>query len=531
MTWRIWLFLAFVFGVILIQPGSVYGDHSWHSKANIGENPLVDVCPAVGDSATPPDFSSAGCYAVSMRSVEPSAGMFWVRLMLPGAETLRQSVEHPGMLVAGHSARRYFLNGRSIGETGAPGQTKAGEDPGVLDHLFYLPGGSLRQDAQELAILVSCHHKQQSQAALCLDEAFVVDYALFRSQAAWRHLPALLTSSIVLLGCFFFAAMAIRGFDTVGSTLLSLACGTIFLFCALKCVRCLVEYPYPLQEARVMLITLLSFLFGVSLASFVMYRIVGERAFAIVAIASAFALIPLATTAEPEFAARIGMTIPLVTAAFFVSWWAFVGRPSALPFSLLLWAFVLALEIQRGGFLSAAVFYASMSVVAFLFVRQTGILDRKQEFQERTAKLEKALQHAQHELAEATADREQAAAAFDERIPLKESDRTQFVSLSSISHCNGARDYVEVCFVDGATLLHTGSLHELESTLPDDFIRVHRSHIVNTQQVRSLIRQGSGRGALKMINGEEVPVSRRVMPKVKDVLDSNPLVLGGMTSA
>ena len=92
------------------------------------------------------------------------------------------------------------------------------------------------------------------------------------------------------------------------------------------------------------------------------------------------------------------------------------------------------------------------------------------------------------------------------------------MDVRDLSHCSGAGDYVELCLQDGKSLLHQSTLNELESELPAEFVRVHRSHIVNTSQIGSLSREPSGVGRLLMANGATVPVSRRIMPKVRDAL-------------
>ena len=51
-------------------------------------------------------------------------------------------------------------------------------------------------------------------------------------------------------------------------------------------------------------------------------------------------------------------------------------------------------------------------------------------------------------------------------------------------------------------------------------LRVHRSHIVNTAFVDALERDPSGVGRLLLSNGAAVPVSRRIMPKVRSALSA-----------
>ena len=74
---------------------------------------------------------------------------------------------------------------------------------------------------------------------------------------------------------------------------------------------------------------------------------------------------------------------------------------------------------------------------------------------------------------------------------------------------------MELHFTDGSARLHGGSLNELEAELPPAFLRVHRSHIVNTALVESLKLEPSGVGQLRMSSGASVPVSRRIMPTVR----------------
>ena len=69
-----------------------------------------------------------------------------------------------------------------------------------------------------------------------------------------------------------------------------------------------------------------------------------------------------------------------------------------------------------------------------------------------------------------------------------------------------------------ALAIVNGTLAGLEEDLPETFLRVHRSHIVNTAFVSALEREPSGIGRLTLTNATDVPVSRRIMPKVRTAL-------------
>ncbi len=69
--------------------------------------------------------------------------------------------------------------------------------------------------------------------------------------------------------------------------------------------------------------------------------------------------------------------------------------------------------------------------------------------------------------------------------------------------------------VDGEEHLSEESLAALEARLaPFGFIRVHRSHLVQQSSIREL-RAGSGVGEARLEDGGVVPVSRRLLKRLK----------------
>jgi two-component system response regulator LytT len=79
----------------------------------------------------------------------------------------------------------------------------------------------------------------------------------------------------------------------------------------------------------------------------------------------------------------------------------------------------------------------------------------------------------------------------------------ELVPLADVVAIHGDDDYSSVELSDGQRRLHKRTLTELEKLLPPEFLRVHRSHIVNVKQVRSLAGK-----VLQLANGTEVPVGR-----------------------
>ncbi|WP_310148793.1 LytTR family DNA-binding domain-containing protein [Luteimonas sp. 3794] len=69
-------------------------------------------------------------------------------------------------------------------------------------------------------------------------------------------------------------------------------------------------------------------------------------------------------------------------------------------------------------------------------------------------------------------------------------------------------DYSQICLLNGRSELHDKSLTALTVVLPPDFVRCHRSCLVNLRHVRSLHSGSGSRYWLVMANGKELPVGR-----------------------
>ncbi|MES2022155.1 MAG: LytTR family DNA-binding domain-containing protein [Pseudomonadota bacterium] len=86
--------------------------------------------------------------------------------------------------------------------------------------------------------------------------------------------------------------------------------------------------------------------------------------------------------------------------------------------------------------------------------------------------------------------------------------RIDIVDCEHIIRLQGADDYAELVMYDGRHLLHDAGLAALEHRLPSDFIRTHRSHIVNAAMVMSVQSTDAGLVAI-LAHNEMGPISRR----------------------
>ncbi len=78
-------------------------------------------------------------------------------------------------------------------------------------------------------------------------------------------------------------------------------------------------------------------------------------------------------------------------------------------------------------------------------------------------------------------------------LPIKKSDRVIFLKLADITHFNASEKYVEVHTLKGVTHLTDQSLRLLEEKLPLNFIRIHRSYIINTDKIKEIRKHFGGK--------------------------------------
>jgi two-component system, LytTR family, response regulator len=96
----------------------------------------------------------------------------------------------------------------------------------------------------------------------------------------------------------------------------------------------------------------------------------------------------------------------------------------------------------------------------------------------------------------------------NQRIVLPYLNRTVSVAVDDLVCLQGEGNYTFLISRDGKRYLVSKTLKEFELTLnATQFIRVHKSHIVNLAYVR-YSRLFDDR-ALQMANGQQVPISRR----------------------
>jgi two-component system LytT family response regulator len=105
------------------------------------------------------------------------------------------------------------------------------------------------------------------------------------------------------------------------------------------------------------------------------------------------------------------------------------------------------------------------------------------------------------------------------KIVLSTSEKINVVKVRDILRCESDNYYTMYYFTDGKRLLVSKTLKENEELLSGyNFIRPHKSHLVNTIYIKSFNKQDGG--YIVMTDGSTIPVSRRKKEKIIEIINN-----------
>jgi len=94
------------------------------------------------------------------------------------------------------------------------------------------------------------------------------------------------------------------------------------------------------------------------------------------------------------------------------------------------------------------------------------------------------------------------------KIALTTTEGFTFVELSEIIRCEAEGNYTSIYLKNGQTHLITKTLKHYEEILSDrNFFRIHKSHLINLDNVRRFVK--GRQGQVEMVDGKKVEVSAR----------------------
>jgi len=97
---------------------------------------------------------------------------------------------------------------------------------------------------------------------------------------------------------------------------------------------------------------------------------------------------------------------------------------------------------------------------------------------------------------------------YPKRLLVHQGTKDCFVSVNDIEWIEAA-DYYSCLHVGTKNLMLRQTIKQLANTLdPQKFVRIHRSVIVNVEQVREIFREGQSEGSVVLLNGQRLKMSK-----------------------
>ena len=105
------------------------------------------------------------------------------------------------------------------------------------------------------------------------------------------------------------------------------------------------------------------------------------------------------------------------------------------------------------------------------------------------------------------------------KIVLSTTEQIYVIKVIDIIRCEADDYYTLFFFKDGTRLMISKTLKESEELLSEyNFIRPHKSHLINSFYIKSFKKQDGG--YIVMTDGSEVPVSRRKKEKIIEIINN-----------
>ncbi|WP_421791331.1 LytTR family transcriptional regulator DNA-binding domain-containing protein [Hyphobacterium sp.] len=469
------------------------------------------VCPAESTDITPPDFAAERCETMSLLEVDPQGRFIWMQTRLTLAPADIPQDQPLGFYVSGAMSTQVWINGQSIGANGAPGINRSAERAGQMDAVLFVPPDRLQPGDNTVVMLLSSHHGPVS-FANPIHYLMLGEFAGPTERILRAYWPSLINLGVYVIGFFIFGFMAFRSEDRESALILTLMALFISFQLIAETSRGLFGYAYPLHAWRLFAVVGLGLAFGCFVLAYVLKAFSGWRVttrWGLTAIVAIITLGVIMITPSYDPKAMQALVLPIGTAMAGLCWWSWKGQKKARLYLAIFAALMISAFVALHAFIDISIYYfASILMFLAFFDSAAGLVRaRRQARREmaRSERLEMALEQARLKSEPVT-------------LQLNRAGQMEKLNTAEIVHLAAAGDYVEIHFANGGQTLYTARLNEIENRLPETFLRVHRSHIVNTAFVVRLSREASGVGELSLSTSAHIPVSRRIMPKVRSAL-------------
>ena len=103
-------------------------------------------------------------------------------------------------------------------------------------------------------------------------------------------------------------------------------------------------------------------------------------------------------------------------------------------------------------------------------------------------------------------------------LSLRKGNKNIIISIDNVIYFKAAGIYVEANLQNGQLEILDKTMDRLEQILPSNFIRVHRSYIIEISQIKSYSHIGGGKYQATLKNDKTIPLSRQKYKEIKELL-------------
>ncbi len=499
-----WIKKLIIIGLLVCQVLVAHG-------VQLNQHGLVSVCEVDGLVITehePPEFSNDGCEVQNIVEIDPQNRLLWVAIDLELDLNALKELQPLGLFLSGKSSSKVYLNDHYLGNNGHPAINAIEEKAGAMDAVFHVPYDELKSANNRVVMLLSAH-QGLLQLSHPINGMSMGTYHRPNDAILRYYWPSLLPFGVLLLGGFYLLLMTVFNHLPRHVFLLPvmaiLAATQLFV----EVSRGLYAYPYTFHDYRLLMVLFCSLGFGCCLLAYVLHLLPIKKRL----MQWLFIVVPLLLLiwAVPgyDYKSISAIVVPIAVALVYLFRAWYLSQPNVRFVSLLLLVFFMMVFMNAYSFIDTVYYYFVAALIFLLMTQQAKQASQAKQmqlkYQARADQLQQVID-------------QQSIKDSNDKIEIRSAGKVEWVLIKDIAFCKGAGDYVELVLVNGENKLFYGSLTELSLRLPTIFLKTHRSYLVNTTLISSLERNNSGSSHLILSQGEVVPISRRILPQVKQQL-------------
>ena len=480
-------------------------------KAISADNKSMVICPGLSANSSEVVnlaviFSNPECKVQTIADIDPQNNDLWIKTSISIPENAFQQQSPLGLFIFAKSSSEVYFNNVLLGQNGTPNPQAKNEYAGKMDVVFYLPP-VLIKDNNEIIIHFSSHH-----GFLKLHNPIhfigIGNYAEPKLYLQESLLTSMIILGALLLASLYFIALLITSEQKKNYSFLLLmalfSSGQLFA----EVTRSIFNYDYPLHDLRLVTILLLSFGFGFCLLAYISNKFAAEHSWRWLGLCVLLTIISTFSIESYDLKTAITTLIPTSLSTLVILLLTIKNRTKEMFGYLTVFSLFTLTIIFTLAFFHSIIYYQIITaLLCYLIIKQAQELSSEQKNrlleQQRVSTLKFRIEQIEQQHS-------------PKKIKISSAGKIELISTEHICYCKAAGDYVELHLEDNRELLYSGSLKSIETLLPTTFLRVHRSYIVNLDFVSKL---ETNTGMLLLSNVLSVPVSRRIMPTVRDIVN------------